>query len=209
MVQGCRAPPDRSSSRSPCPRAPLRCATGSLTRWSAGAALRGGSPGDPLPSTRVLAADLGLSRGPVVAAYDELAAAGFVLSRAGSGAVVAPGAGRAAAAGALSHVPTAGGEAVGIRSVATAPPPLGPAPGRPDTTLLDAAAWRRARRAAGTAVAGDAGAGPSHEGLRRVLADHLRRSRGVAVAPDDLLVERGDQGVAEPWPAPGDSSGPR
>ena len=68
-------------------------------------------PGDPLPSTRVLAADLGLSRGPVVAAYDELAAAGFVLSRAGSGAVVAPGADRAAAAGALSHVPTAGGEA--------------------------------------------------------------------------------------------------
>ena len=149
-------------------------------------------PGDPLPSTRVLAADLGLSRGPVVAAYDELAAAGFVLSRAGSGAVVAPGADRAAAAGALSHVPTAGGEAVGIRSVATAPPRWDLRPGRPDTTLLDAAAWRRAWRAAGTAVPGnDAGAGPSHEGLRRVLADHLRRSRGVAVAPDDLLVVPG------------------
>ena len=47
-------------------------------------------PGDALPSTRALAASLGLSRGPVVAAYDELAAAGFVVSRAGSGAVVAP-----------------------------------------------------------------------------------------------------------------------
>ena len=54
-------------------------------------------PGDTLPSTRALAAALGLSRGPVVAAYDELAAAGFVVSRAGSGAVVAPGADRAAA----------------------------------------------------------------------------------------------------------------
>src|SRR6187402_3502549 len=63
-------------------------------------------PGDALPSTRGLAASLGLSRGPVVAAYDELAAAGFVLSRAGSGAVVARGADRAAVAGAVTHVHT-------------------------------------------------------------------------------------------------------
>ena len=37
----------------------------------------------------------------------------------------------------------------------------------------------------------DAGAGPAHDRLRRVLAEHLRRSRGVAVAPDDLLVVPG------------------
>ena len=37
----------------------------------------------------------------------------------------------------------------------------------------------------------DAGAGPPHARLRRVLAEHLRRSRGVAVAPDDLLVVPG------------------
>ena len=49
-------------------------------------------PGDTLPSTRSLASALALSRGPVVAAYDDLAGAGFVVSRAGSGAVVAPGA---------------------------------------------------------------------------------------------------------------------
>ena len=56
-------------------------------------------------------------------------------------------------------------------------------PGRPDTSLVDPAAWRRAWRAAGSAVPGnDAGAGPSHDRLRRVLAEHLRRSRGVAVA---------------------------
>ena len=57
------------------------------------AALRSGRlrPGDQLPSTRALATTLGVSRGPVVAAYDELVAAGFVVSRAGSGARVAPG----------------------------------------------------------------------------------------------------------------------
>lgn len=149
-------------------------------------------PGDALPSTRTLATALGLSRGPVVAAYDELAAAGFVESRAGSGAVVAPGADRAAAAGALTHVPTAAGEQVGIRPAATAPPRWDLRPGRPDTSLLDAAAWRRAWRAAGSAVPGnDAGSGPEHERLRHVLAEHLRRSRGVAVAPDNLLIVPG------------------
>ena len=53
-------------------------------------------PGDPLPSTRVLATELAISRGPVVAAYDELAAAGFIRTRPGSGATVAPRADRAA-----------------------------------------------------------------------------------------------------------------
>ena len=149
-------------------------------------------PGDALPSTRSLASALGLSRGPVVAAYDELVAAGFVVSRAGSGAVVAPGADRAAAAGALTHVPTADGERAGIRHEAATPPRWDLRPGRPDTSLLDAAAWRRAWRAAGSAVPGnDAGAGPAHERLRHVLAEHLRRSRGVAVAPDDLLIVPG------------------
>ena len=149
-------------------------------------------PGDALPSTRALALSLGLSRGPVVAAYDELAAAGFVVSRAGSGAVVARGADRAAAAGAVTHVHTP------TRRDAVPEPGTGePArwdlrPGRPDTSLVDPAAWRRAWRTAGSVVPGnDAGAGPPHARLRRVLAEHLRRSRGVAVAPDDLLLVPG------------------
>ncbi len=149
-------------------------------------------PGDALPSTRGLAATLGVSRGPVVAAYDELLAAGFIVTRAGSGAVVAPEADAAAAAGAASHV----------RPVAhrrTPPSPAEPPaprwdlrPGRPDTTLIDAAAWRRAWRHAASDVPGnDAGAGPPHTRLRTVLADHLRRSRGIALDPDDLLVVPG------------------
>jgi GntR family transcriptional regulator/MocR family aminotransferase len=149
-------------------------------------------PGDTLPSTRALAAALGLSRGPVVAAYDELAAAGFVVSRAGSGAVVAPGADRAAAAGAVTHVHTPHTQRPGPDSPVDATPRWDLRPGRPDTSLVDPAAWRRAWRAAGSVVPGnDAGAGPPHARLRRVLAEHLRRSRGVAVDPDDLLVVPG------------------
>ena len=149
-------------------------------------------PGDTLPSTRSLASTLALSRGPVVAAYDDLAGAGFVVSRAGSGAVVAEGADRAAAAGAGTHVRRSDGrEAPGSRPRAS-PPRWDLRPGRPDTSLVDPAAWRRAWRAAGSVVPGrDAGAGPTHDRLRTVLAEHLRRSRGVAVAPDELLVVPG------------------
>ena len=149
-------------------------------------------PGDALPSTRTLAASLGLSRGPVVAAYDELAAAGFVVSRAGSGAVVAPGADTAAAAGAVTHVHTPQRDLPGTDRPAARSARWDLRPGRPDTSLVDAAAWRRAWRAAGSVVPGnDAGAGPDHHRLRQVLADHLRRSRGVAVEPADLLVVPG------------------
>ena len=149
-------------------------------------------PGDFLPSTRTLAAALDLSRGPVVAAYDELAAAGFVVSRAGSGAVVAPGADRAAAAGASTHVQARQHPGATTTEAVDDAPRWDLRPGRPDTSLVDPAAWRRAWRAAGSLVPGnDAGAGPSHDRLRTVLAEHLRRSRGVAVAPEDLLVVPG------------------
>jgi len=149
-------------------------------------------PGDPLPSTRALATQLGVSRGPVVAAYDELLAAGFIVSRAGSGAVVAAEADLAAEAGAASHV-----RPPRSSRRRAAPPSERPArwdlrPGRPDTTLIDQTAWRRAWRAAGTGVPGnDAGAGPRHTRLRTALADHLRRTRGVGCDPEDLLVVPG------------------
>ena len=48
-------------------------------------------PGDSLPATRTLAAELAISRTAVLAAYDELAAAGFVHAVGGSSTVVSPG----------------------------------------------------------------------------------------------------------------------
>ena len=61
-------------------------------------------PGDTLPATRVLAAELTISRTAVLAAYDELAAAGFIHATGGSSAVVSAGADAAARAGVSSHV---------------------------------------------------------------------------------------------------------
>src|SRR6478672_4594715 len=57
------------------------------------AAIRTGrlTPQTRMPSTRVLAADLGVSRRLVVDAYSQLVAEGFLSSRHGSGTPVAPG----------------------------------------------------------------------------------------------------------------------
>ncbi|MFC7491665.1 MULTISPECIES: PLP-dependent aminotransferase family protein [unclassified Knoellia] len=173
------------------------------------AALREGRlrPGDPLPSTRVLAAELEISRGPVVAAYDELAAAGFIETRPGSGAAVAPRADRAARAGATSSVEP-------MAPCPTDPVPTTPSwpvrretrfdlrPGRPDVGFLDQAAWRRAwRQAASQAPTTDISHGPRHTRLREVLADHIRRSRGIAVAADDLLITPGVSATLQALPA--------
>src|SRR6266566_3758550 len=61
-------------------------------------------PGDTLPATRALAAELAISRNAVMAAYDELAAAGFIHAAAGSSTIVSPGADLAARAGVSSHI---------------------------------------------------------------------------------------------------------
>ncbi|WP_256862849.1 GntR family transcriptional regulator [Microbispora sp. GKU 823] len=55
-------------------------------------------PGARLPATRDLARDLGLSRGVVVEAYEQLVAEGLLESRTGAGTRVAAGAGRHASA---------------------------------------------------------------------------------------------------------------
>jgi len=159
-------------------------------------------PGDDLPSTRVLATELRVSRGPVVAAYDELAAAGFIEARPGSGATVAADADRAARAGALSSVEPMDPCPATPRSPAPRETRFDLRPGRPDVGFLDRAAWRRAwRHAASLEPTNDAGQGPRHTRLREVLADHIRRSRGIAVAPDDLLVAPGVSATLQALPA--------
>ena len=48
------------------------------------------APGDHLPSTRVLSAQLNVSRGTVVASYEQLEAEGYLVAAAGSGTQVNP-----------------------------------------------------------------------------------------------------------------------
>ncbi|MEV6924669.1 PLP-dependent aminotransferase family protein [Dactylosporangium sp. NPDC051485] len=144
------------------------------------------APGTRLPSTRDLAVDLGVSRGLVVGAYEQLTAEGRLVSRRGSGTVVAE------VATALPRQP---GEAA-ARPAAVAPL----RPGVPDLGAFPRTAWRRAYETALTGALdadfdyGDATGVPR---LRTELAGYLGRVRAALVAPDGLIVTAGvTQGLA-------------
>jgi GntR family transcriptional regulator / MocR family aminotransferase len=148
-------------------------------------------PGDSLPSTRALAADLAISRTAVLAAYDELAAAGFIRAAAGSSTLIAPGADLAARAGVSSHILPAQPAADTPRDTPGAPQ-WNLLPGYPDTALITASHWRAAWRAAAQNPVTNGL--PGTEPLRRLheaLATHLRRTRGVAASPADIILVPG------------------
>ncbi len=137
-------------------------------------------PGTRLPSTRDLAADLGLSRGLVVGAYEQLVAEGRLVGRRGSGTVVAP--------------------AMATSIVEPEAPDLGPGtvaplrPGVPDLGMFPRTAWRRAyERALATALDadfdyGDPAGAPR---LRQELAAYLGRVRAARVEPAALCLTTG------------------
>lgn len=149
-------------------------------------------PGDALPSTRALAAHLGLARGTVVAAFEQLAAEGWFEGQPGRATLVNPRlddvhpdarARRQAATG------TAG--AVSARKVdASVEPRIDLRPGRPMDAGVVGAEWRAAwRRAADAPV--DVAVDPlGWPDLRAAIADHLRR-RGVVCSPSEIVVTAG------------------
>ncbi len=164
--------------------------------------------GERLPSSRALAAALGVSRTVVTAAYTQLFAEGWLEGRHGSGTYVAPGtagplAGGAGpvlgAAGPRTSPPTAVPPGPGRRPVPPRAAPLPPAggaavnlrPGMPWAAGIDPAAWRRAWRHAGSEPV-PAQPDPRGRGaLREALTGYLRRSRGVCATADQILVTRG------------------
>ncbi|GGO08885.1 GntR family transcriptional regulator [Microbispora rosea subsp. aerata] len=138
-------------------------------------------PGTRLPATRDLARDLGLSRGVVVEAYEQLVAEGLLESRTGAGTRVAAGAGRQAAPGRIA------GEGE-IR------PHYGHRPTSPDLGLFPRQAWLAAVRHVLATLPndaldyGDPGGVPA---LRRELAAYLGRVRAADASPDDVVVVTG------------------
>jgi GntR family transcriptional regulator/MocR family aminotransferase len=148
-------------------------------------------PGDTLPSTRALAGELTISRTAVLAAYDELAAAGFIQAAGGSSTVVSAGADLAARAGVSSHIPPAQ-TSPAIRRTAPSQPRWNLLPGYPDTTLIAADHWRAAWRAAAQhPVTNGLPTSQPHRELQEALAVHLRRTRGVAASPADIILVPG------------------
>jgi len=145
-------------------------------------AIRSGrlAPHTRLPSTRTLAAELGLARGTVAAAYDQLVAEGFLTARTGSGTTVA----------ALAHSAPPSTR----RMSEPAAPRFDLRPGSPDVSLFPVNDWLRSLRRALARVpvaAYDYGDPCGHIELRRALAEYLGRARGVLAAPDRIVVTSG------------------
>src|SRR4051812_16893853 len=141
--------------------------------------------GSALPPTRLLARELGVSRGVVVEAYAQLVAEGYLTARAGGYTRVAIGPER--------PMPSA------VRS-AGAPALVDFCPCRADGSQFPRAAWLRSmRRVLADASADDFGyvSGRGAPGLHRALAEYLNRVRGTSARPDDIVICNGyAQGIA-------------
>ena len=144
---------------------------------------------DPLPSTRGLAAQLGCSRTTTVAAYDELAAAGYAVAVAGSRTVVAPGATSAARERIATRV-TPTESATPSTAIQGLDDPFPLRAGRPDATLINSADWRRSWRfAARQPISGDTSWECPSTALESAIIDHVRRHRGIVT--DRVLLAAG------------------
>lgn len=135
------------------------------------------SAGARLPSSRGLAAELGISRGVVTSAYEQLAAEGYLESSQGAPVRIAG----------------------GVRT--QPPPPPAPSllqkfaydftPGLPDLAGFPRDRWLRSLRAAWRETALDAVGYGDPRGvpeLRATLADYLGRVRGATADPEHVIV---------------------
>jgi len=147
------------------------------------AAIRAGAlaTGAPLPATRALAQDLGVARGTVVEAYDQLITEGYLAARHGSGTVVAWSGAKPARVG--PSAPRA--------AAAPSPYRFSFKSGSPDVSSFPRAPWLAALRAAlarAPDAALDYGDPRGLPALRAVLADYLGRARGVVVGEEEVVV---------------------
>jgi GntR family transcriptional regulator/MocR family aminotransferase len=134
------------------------------------------APSSALPSTRALAGQLGVSRGIVVEAYEQLVAEGYLTSRPGGVTRVAGAAGSAPA-----HRPVLDPRRWehDFRS------------GRPDVTEFPRAVWLRSLRRALSDAPSErltylGGRGVPE--LRTALAMYLNRVRGTVADPADIVI---------------------
>jgi GntR family transcriptional regulator / MocR family aminotransferase len=152
-------------------------------------AIRSGrlAAGERLPSSRRLAAELGISRGLVLECYSQLQAEGYLTARGGSATEVAD------AAGGISSSPVL--ESRGSRRLK-----VDFLAGRPDLASFPRRDWMWAlREVSRTAPAEAVGYGDPRgsQRLREVLAAYLRRVRAAAADPDQIVVCSGfAQGIS-------------
>ncbi|WP_017585764.1 MocR-like pyridoxine biosynthesis transcription factor PdxR [Nocardiopsis ganjiahuensis] len=169
--------------------------SGALREAMSSGALRAG---ERLPSSRTLATQLGVSRTVVTDAYQQLYAEGWLDGRHGSGTFV------------TEHEPLPRPSGQGPQGARTGSAPrterlrdrpsreelrrsgtVNLLPGAPWVRDHDRAALRRAWRHAAEHPPSDDPDPRGLPGLRALLAEHLRRTRGVRVGPENVLVTRG------------------
>jgi GntR family transcriptional regulator/MocR family aminotransferase len=194
--------------------APVRGLTGWLADAIRAAIMDGRlRAGAPLPATRLLADDLGVSRGVIVEAYQRLADEGLVSARPGAGT-------RVLGLSRPTQPPTGPPTFTGLQTFTgpptftglqtfTGPPPTGPlpvpvhwreraeidlSPGVPDLSGFPRAAWLRAERLVlEQASVADLGYGDPRgsQSLRNELAGWLARTRGLRAGPGGIIVVTG------------------
>jgi GntR family transcriptional regulator/MocR family aminotransferase len=131
-----------------------------------------------LPSSRTLAEDLGITRGVVVAAYEQLVAEGYLSTAPGSGTVVN--------GGPLPHphlppIERPSHPAIEVDFSA----------GVPDPALFPRGRWSRASRVALQTIPDERLGYANTRGLpelQRALIDYLARVRGVRAHPDQVVI---------------------
>ncbi len=143
-------------------------------------AIRAGrlQPGSRLPSSRSLAAELGVGRNSVADALAQLVAEGWLVARHGAGTWVA-------------DQPDRGDIAPSGDSVPERAPRFDLRPGSPDLGAFPRSSWLAAARRALTVTADETlGYGDPRglPGLREALAGYLGRARRVAVDPAAIVV---------------------
>lgn len=161
-------------------------------------------PGSRLPSSRVLAADLGVCRTTSLLALDQLIAEGYVATRPGSGTFVAPDlpddlpSVRHARPRLTARHPPLSARASALagmkpRAWRLPGPPRPFRVGTPAVDRLPVALWsqiasRRVRSA--TPAQFDYGEWPP---LREAIAAHLQSARGTQCSPDQIMIVAGAQ----------------
>ncbi|MBR0733185.1 PLP-dependent aminotransferase family protein [Bradyrhizobium japonicum] len=143
-------------------------------------------PGSRLPSLRDLAAQLGVARGTVSAAYERLLEEGLIITAGAAGTFVSDRPVRADTDGSVTPAnPIAGGFGLPILPFQT---------GVPAQDAFPAKLWARIHA---RAVRAEASAPPSypdpcgHHELRRQVATYLGIARGIRCAPNQIIITSG------------------
>lgn len=169
------------------------------------------SPGSKLPSTRNLASELGIARNTVIAAFEQLAAEGFVISSTGSGTYVSaslPSTSQSKRkldgnAEAVPGTPPDGFATLSKRGTQLTEFAAGTryeiqpfAPGDADFSIFPYKLWQRLQNRVWREARPDLldyGQAGGYLPLRRAIAEYLRVSRSVKVSIEQVMITAGTQ----------------